>query len=384
MTTETADQKRERVNDLWKVKLAADLWNGWRALLQNWKIEDVGCPIWENEPFQGYYRSRRRQDKTFEPVAFFRQENKWVCLRPKRDPKWSVVREGDDDWARVLEAWKHIARYPISHAWYKAVAEEGKPWPDADAHTTSEALAASAVAPKREEPAKIGDNNPPEETPVEALRNQIANAGAGVVDYAKIKDGETLAKARSLKNRLTELAGLAEKARVTEKKPHWDAAKAVDDKWMPVVKQAEALAAQVNKFENDYATELLKKQREDEKRVADANAEAERIRIANEAKTQQAEATGTTAELEKVPETVAPKTAPIADTSVRPGYGRAARITTEKYVKAITDIDKLFAFLKTHPELKAKMLELAERALEAGMLDAATHGVEIDERAKVK
>jgi hypothetical protein len=48
-------------------------------------------------------------------------------------------------------------------------------------------------------------------------------------------------------------------------------------------------------------------------------------------------------------------------TRVQPGYGRAGSIKTHKVVTAITDIDALFGLLKTHAELKAKMLELAQR-----------------------
>lgn len=381
MATETEEAKRLRVHALWQAKLAADPWNGWRALLNGWKIEDVAVPVDADTPFQGYYRSKK-MDGTMEPVAFFRDDDKWVCLRPKRHERYAAVVEGDEEWVRVIDAWKHISRRPISHAWYKAVAEDNLPWPDADARVTTEALAASS---KPAETAKIGDNNPPEETPRVALLNKIANAKGGLPDYAKITDEEQQTKARSLKNRLTELKGEAEKERERLSRPNLDALVEIRKEWSPLVDEAAAAAATITKAMDAWETFKLQEQRKEEQRVRDEQAEADRVKRDNELKTQQAEATGTTAELEKVPDVKpAEQKAPPVNTQVGAAYGRKGAVKTKFVVTGITDAQKLFEFLckpKLHSELAAGMIALAQRAKDAGY---EPDGVSIEEVARVK
>lgn len=379
--TETAEAARLRIHALWQEKLAADIWNGWRALLANWKIEGTSVPVDPNVPFQGYYRSKR-VDKTYEPIAFFKHDGKWTCLRPARE-RYQVVVEGEPDWDRVMEGWPHVSRRPISHTWYKLVAEEGKPWPDADARVTSEALATSAETPPERE-VKVGDNNPPEETPVVALKNKIENAKGGLKDYAVIGDEETQTKARSLKNRLTELSGEAKKERDKFSRPHLDALEVIRGEWSPLVDDAAAAAATIVKAMNAWETKKLDMQRAEEKRVADEKVEAERVRIANKAKTQQAEATGTTAELEKIPEVKPAAPTPQVNTQIGAAYGRKAAVKTEWEILDVTDAAALFTFLTTpkiHSELKTKMMELAKRAKDAGF---DPPGVSMKEVAKVK
>src|SRR5712671_2511151 len=100
MTTETDEEKRIRIHKLWQAKLNADVWNGWRAMLAGWEIEGTKVPVDPNTPFQGFFRSRL-QDKTFEPVHFYRDSNNkntWVVERPWRPERFRTVIEGDADW----------------------------------------------------------------------------------------------------------------------------------------------------------------------------------------------------------------------------------------------------------------------------------------------
>lgn len=370
--TETDEAKRLRVHQLWQAKLDADIWNGWRALLSGWEIEGVKVPVDPNTPFTGYYRSRN-VDKTFVPVAYWFEDGKVVCLRNGH--------EVDEE--KAIRDWPYVSRYPISHAWYKLVAEDRRPWPDADARVTSEALKV-ADKPVPKEP-KMGDNNPPEETPVMAIRNKIDNAKGGIVDYAVIKSEEQLSKAKSLKNRLTELSGEAKKERDALSRPHLDALESIRDTWTPLVDDAAASAKTINNAMDAYETAKLKAMRADEARVAAEQAEAERVKRANEERLKQAAASGDSAELEKVPEvkTTAPTTPPV-NTKVTAAYGRAGSVKTEWIVTEITDAAELFKFLTTpkiHSELKAMMIALAQRAKAAGF---DPPGVSMEERAKVR
>lgn len=369
-----ATAERQRIHALWQTKLSADPWSGWRALLQGLDIEGVKVPVDPNTPFTGYYRSKR-QDKTFAPVAYWidNKTKEWVCLVDGRQI----------DTERAIANWPFVSRYPISHAWYKAVAEEGKPWPDADERLTSQALSAAPYADESNPREVIGGNNPPEETPVVMMRNKIDAAKGGLKDYVKINDEETLAKAKSLKNRLTELSGEAKKEREKLSRPHLDALDEIRSEWSPLVDEPAADAKTINNEMDAYATRKLQAQRAEEARVKAEQDAADKIKRDNEEKLRLAEATGKAAKLEIVPE-VKPAAAPPADTTVRPGYGRSA--TPKAYFEAteITSADELFKFLitpKIHPELKTLMLTLAQRAKDAGF---EPPGVKFEEKAKIR
>lgn len=390
--TETDEAKRLRIHQLWQTKLGENVWNGWKALLAGWNIEGVACPVDPNTPFQGYYRSKN-PDKTFEPVHFFLDDGKWACLRPRRPDRYKLVIQGDADWDRVVDQWKYISRYPISHTWYKSASETGI-WPDADARTSSDALANSAAPAE----AKIGGNNPPPDTPAEKtepepttpsgiLKNKIANAKLGMADYAKITSDEQMAKAKSLKNLLTELAGEAKGHRETLSRPHLDDLATIRGEWSPIVDDAEASARTLNAAYNAWETEKLRLARVEEQRVLNETTERERIIQANAKAAIDAEAKGEpvdTTKLEHVPEVKAATTTVTTETKVTAGYGRAGSRQFETVVIEVDDPDALYAFLskpKMHSELRAKMLELAQRAVKAGL---EPPGIKTEEQVKVK
>jgi hypothetical protein len=359
-----------RIHQLWQEKLAADPWNGWRALLAGWEIEGVKVPVDANTPFQGYYRTKRK-DKTYQPVAYWLEDGTWKCLIDGK------LIEPD----RAIEQWPFISRYPISRAWYVTVAEKGEPWPDADERVTSQALAVSAERPA-DAPAPMGHNEPPEEMPIDALRNKIENAKGGIPDYKLIRDDEKLAKAKSLKNRLTELAGEAKKEREKRSRPHLDALDEIRAEWSPLVDDATAAAKTVNNSMDEWATEKLKIQRKAEAEADQRKRDAEKIEAENASKLREAEEAGKPApKLQEVPKVEEAPPPSVEGTVVRPGYGRAGRTQTYWALVEITDYDALFGILKTHKELRDKMAELAQRAKDAGI---EPPGCKFEERAKIK
>lgn len=392
-TTLSAEVERVRIHKLWQEKLDADPWNGWRALLNGWKVENTAVPVSDGEPFTGYYRTKRsKEDKTFAPVAYWKEDGKWICIV-------DGIQVSD---TRAMQLWAFASRYPISHAWYKAVAEEGKPWPDADERVSRKALQVAHEKPEKDdarlaaeneiafievdnERARVGGNNPPEETGLEAIKNKITNAKGGVADYKEIKDDEHLARALSLKNRLTELASEADKERKALKEPHWLKAKAVDDEWMPTVKDAEAAAKEVGTAMSAYETKKLELRRQAEAETERRRKAAEAIEAENLRKIREAEDEGKSpddVELEQVPHVEETKP-PEENATIRPGYGSAKKVKTEWYVKSITDIGALLTCdaMKTHPEMIALATQLAERA--KNKANMTLPGVELAERAKV-
>lgn len=323
-----------------------DPWAWWRGALAN--PSDIGkiLPVHDGDPQQGYYRVRYGKDKPFEPVAIWKDEGgKWLAYRAGRE----VDAEG---------IWTSCCRHPVTYEAYNA-AIEGRGWPDDDN------VVSSQVSPS------IGDNSGSvDET--ETLKDQIGSALEGVKSYEKIVDDATAAKALSLRNRLNELSGQAEKIRVKEKEPHLEAGKAVDAKWQPLVKSAKAGADKVRDAIGAWETEKLQAER---KRQAEIAAEQARISAEQAAREQPSDG-----DVMEAPAPAHP--AETAPSSIRPTYGKAASVQVKTVVKDVTDWSALAVYMSLHPEVQDLLRKLAHRALDAGRTDVP--GITIEEKAQVR
>jgi hypothetical protein len=181
---------------------------------------------------------------------------------------------------------------------------------------------------------------------------------------------ETQAEAvSSLLNRLRRLAKDADEARKVEKKPHDDAAKAVQEKWKPILDSADLAASTAKQALAPWLQQVEgKQQREAEL----ARAEAERLaRIAAEA---HAKSGGNLTEAEDAERLLkaaegarrfaakAEKAKPLAK-----GGERAVGLI-DRYTPELTDPCAALRFYReTQPaELKAWLLEQAEKDIRAG------------------
>ena len=173
--------------------------------------------ISEGNPQPGFYRKRHFKDGPFVPVAIWSQDGGMVALV-------------NGDVADPSDIWSFCARNPIGEATYHAILG-GAPWPDADPVVADQIAGAGHNSDVVDE--------------AEMLRDQIEAAKTGAAAYAKITDDETSAKAQSLRSRLLELKGEAEKKHKKEKEPHLEAGRAVDKKWLPLAKDAEATAVAI-------------------------------------------------------------------------------------------------------------------------------------------
>jgi hypothetical protein len=312
---------------------------GFREAITAAKIElDV------NEPLPGFYRGRAVKDGPFLPIAIWIDET----------GKMNITRGGQP--VPIPAVWPHCVWYPVSHEAFVAVAERGEKWPDEDA----------AVAASRED-ATIGDNSQNDtRTEVEILREQIDIAKAGMADHEKITSDEQAARAQSLRSRLLELSGEADKKREREKAPHWEAAKAVDAKWQPLVKDAKASADALRSALDTYETAKFRKQQEEQrKRDEELRKQAE-----------EAAKNGQPAPVTAVVEAEPPKAAP---TSIRGGYGRAAAVKPVKVAKVV-DQAKAYAFFSETPEMIEFIAALAQKAINNGQ---TVPGVDVEEERRV-
>lgn len=284
--------------------------------------------IHDGEAQPGFYRKRKGRSGPFEPVAIWRDES------------GGLVAKVGNEMADPVALWSWVCDKPVTEDAYRAVADDGKPWPD-DAPT-------------------IGHNSGPAND-FEALADQIESAGATVSDYEKIADDEMQSQAQAARARLNELSREADKKRTAEKAPHLEAGKAVDAKWQPLVKQAKTAADAIAKAMSAYETAKARKEAEERRRAE------EEARKAAEARTPA-----------EVQPTAEPGPEPIK-TTVKGGYGRAATVKVVK-VATVTDQDKAYQAMRTHPELIECIAKLAQRAVNAGH---EIDGVSVEEERKV-
>lgn len=298
-------------------------WDYWRAVMAGEQP-----PIHEDSPQIGYYRTKGGKGRVPEPVAIYEDGDQLIALRGA-----AVVDAG--------EIWTWVCQRPISYETYCAVVS-GAPWPDMD----------GTVA------AQIGHNNAPTDE-AELLREQIAAAKAGAADYAKIKDDETAAKAQSLRSRLLELKGQAEKAHEAEKAPHLKAGRDVDAKWLPAAKDAAAVAKAIRDAMDAWENEKLKIERDRQRKAED---EARKATEAGK------------------PAPVSPSPAPEPAAPIKGAYGRAAGVRTIK-VATVVDQDALYVKLRDNREVKDLFAKLAQKVVDAGATEVP--GVRIDDARKV-
>lgn len=306
---------------------------------QNALNGDFG-PIHDSEAFPGFYRKRTGRGAGYVPVAIWESGGKVVALVDGKEADASAV-------------WSYVADKPITEQHYRERVETGKWW-DEDA-----AMSASLAPPPS------GHNQP---DAVDSIKDQIDAALAGVTAYVEVKDDETASKAQGLRSRLLELSREADKQREALKRPHFEAGKAVDETYQPLVKSskagADAIAKALGAHETRKAQEAAKIARE---------AEAARLKALEEV---QAKAPiGVTIEPEPDP---APILAPVA-APIKGAYGRAASVKVVK-VAVVKDQDAAYQAVKSQPEIAALILKLAQKLVDAGFEVA---GVEVTEERKV-
>lgn len=326
-----------------------DPWAWWQSAVKDpSKIGSKDLPVHDSDPRQGYYRVRYGKGKPFEPVAIWKDDptGAWLAYRGGREVNAESI-------------WTSCCRHPVSYEAYQ-MAIDGKGWPDDDA------TVAAQVQPP--EPT-IGDNSNAVDEAV-SLKDQIDAALAGMAAYDKVSDDETAAKALSLRNRLNELSGQADKIRVKEKEPHLEAGKAVDAKWQPLVKSAKAGADKVRDAIGSWETEKLRRQREEQRRLED-------IRRAAEDAARQAQ--GEAAVLDAPAPVAAVETAP---TPIKATYGKSASVSVKIVVKDVTDWKALAIYMCDHPNMQDLLRQLAQRAIDAGRTNIP--GITTEEKAAVR
>ena len=310
----------------------------WRGYLTG----DRSQPLILDRPNCGYYRRRTSKNGVRVPVAFLPGR-----MRADGSHDWTCVIDGKIvDKTRGLEAWQWCE--PVTRDAYTAVIE-GHPWPDIDATVHAHQQAARG----------IGDNRGPTD-PFDVLREQIESASAGASIYAKIDSDEIAARAQTLRSRLLELSGAANKKRETESDPHWTAYKAINERWNPLVNAAKATANTIRAaLEAWQGVKLAREIEIEQRKVAEARAAT-------------AESAGVAPP---------PPPPPSSEPVIRGAAGRAASVRVYPTVTGIEDIGALFAYMRERAEIATLLIKLAQRDVDAGR---TVPGVKIEQKPKVR
>jgi len=287
-------------------------------------------PMSEGSPEPGFYRMRSKNKQTgaisWQPVAY------WYSVEDSR--LHCMIGDNETTEQRGQEVWTYVGQHAVTEEQYRAVADDGKNWHDQDQIVADQTRG-------------MGDNSGALDE-FEAFKDQIGSASEGADGYKKITNKEESERGQSLRARLLELAGQAEKARKKIADPLHKEWKAVNDRWKPIITLAEDGAAAIKRSNDNYLTEQLRLQRAAEEIAAalveTAKAEAEMME----------------------PEAIVPTPVPQMPAQVRGGYGRAASVKTEWALIGITDLDLVYAHFKASAAVKECLEELARKAIKAG------------------
>lgn len=319
-----------------------NLWAWWQEALEG----RIG-PMHEGEPQQGYYRTRFKGGQ-WEPVAIWFEDGKWNAMRGDR-----VVDAAD--------AWEFCRIHPVTYeAYTKAI--EGAGWDDEPA------------APA------IGHNLPSD--PFEALQVEFEAEKEEVESFLKspITTQAAADRAAIWSKRLSTIAKKATDLHKVEKQPHLDAGRNVDNKWRDLKDEPDALSKKLKRHMDAYLQEVARKERERQQAAA---AEAERIQREADAARAEAEKAAAKsdstdaaaiaqhnnriAEAERLAEQAAQAQRDAQARNASAGR-TGAKVSLRTFVSArIVDYDKAVKALSTHPEMKALVETLANRALRAGI-----------------
>jgi hypothetical protein len=292
-------------------------------------------PVNANDPISGYFRTKRVKDGPYLPIKITRVPGDF-------EDSFDILLNGRPSTTEGI-GWPYPARHPITKEAYDYFMAEGR-WRDID-----------DVVERQQ-----NGNNAPTDPDI-LLAEQIEAAKAGAKAYAKIEDDETATRAQTLRSRLLELSGQADKARVAEKEPHLSASRDVDAKWQPLVKDAKATADMLRASLSDHETRKLQARRAEEKLAQEA-AERERKAILADAEAMAAQ-TGKPV----VIEAIAPlPVQPAAPAKIKGAAGRAASVSTVRVVHSVTDFQALALHFREYPEVKALLVKFANEQLKLG------------------
>lgn len=302
-------------------------------------------PIYADKPHAGYYRMRKHKDGPFLPVVIYTKDGELVALVGSAKL-----------WRKPTEVWTYCADKPVTKEDAMHAFSNENAWP--------------GDAP---EPPGIGDNSG-DLSLAEQIKEYAAMA-LGWLRKSGIKDATSKDQAANMRAKLLDLRKQANAEREAKKRPHDEAAKAVQAEYKPVMDEADdaaneirdALTVYMREEEKKAQAEREKAWREEQERVA-----KERARIEAE-REKQMQDDPVAALTSPEPDLPAPPPPP-EPVRVQAGGQRGRKTglrTVTKYV--VTDYEAALAHCKAHPDVVAAVEKVCSAQARTGV---AVPGVE--------
>lgn len=289
-----------------------DQYSNWRK-----RIAAEPIPIHDGEPDAGFYRFKKRGGGYDAAAYWYAEDGSLQCVMGGVVVNEQVARE----------RWVWCAKNPITEDIFRSI-ERGGAWPDMDEAVQTQINNRG-----------IGHNSGDVDAFAE-LSDQIFSAARGAKAYAKIESEEQAQRAQSLRSRLLELKGGADKARKKLADPLYQQWKDVNARWKPIIDEADDAGGIVTRGLNAYATAQL---RSAQKKAEEAAAAAQATDAAQSA-----------------------EPAPAAPTQIKGAYGRAASVKQTWELKEITDLDKVYQHFKGASAVRECLQKLAAKAIKDG------------------
>lgn len=334
MGTRSRLQKRGDLN-------MTDKYQFWRDALAGKKVE-----VHDGHPEPGFYKMRRGKDQPWLPVAIW-----WD------DATGTLIGRVGDTQVEPKDIWLSAAKNPVAQDAAKHAFQHGT-WPGD-----------VPDAPP------IGHNAPP--TTLEDQISDVSHQALTWLERNGISDPASSDKAANYREQLLDLKKKADAERVKEKRPHDDAAKAVQQKWKPVIEAAETAAGVLRDALTTWmraeearqrreAEEFMRRVREEEARKRQQLLEEQKAKgVPDE-------------EAQAVIEDTAPEVPGEAPKPRVQAGGQRGRKTGLRTIKTavIKDYDKALAHFAHHDKVRAVIEQLTNHAARDGH---AVPGVEVRE-----
>jgi len=217
-------------------------------------LDGKNPPVRPQTPECGFFRKPGKDQRTREqiwiPVAIFYDGGFLTAIEGKR----TIT-----DYDAIVELFGWCIQHPVPEEQWRAVVERGERWPD--------------ELPPRE----VDFSNLPSD-PLESILLELAGEKAELEAFLQngIQTQDQADRAANWKGRITEIGKRAEEMRKAEKKPHDEAAAAVQRRFRPALELTDELKRSIDAAMTPYLKEKARKEAEERARLAAEGQEAAR------------------------------------------------------------------------------------------------------------
>lgn len=307
-------------------------------------------PMTDGKPQEGCYRMREIKDGPWLPVYIYSDDGALECLV-----------NGDPATHKINRVWNSCAKHPIDGQAYQDRIDTGV-WP-------------GEVAPPDAVGSVPGDNAPPAaEDPIDVLLTKRIDEAKDWIAKTPVESDEAANEAANRVAELRRLKGLVVEKHETEKKPHWDKCKEVDDRYLPLVRDNPKEPGRVV-VAIRFILAKMAAWEDKKKAAAAAAAKAEQDRLAaQQAAIDKATAAARSAVAEHGAElrdsAPVPPVVPPPPQPAKASYGgiTGRKISPQiRVVAVIEDQDKCYAHFRDNPLVQELLLKLSQKCVDMKM-----------------